>query len=93
MIQRVFFLHGVYMGVIGNILGLILGISITLILGHTNLIQLPPDVYYIDQLPVRLVWEDILSVLFASGTLILLASLYPAWKASKMDPLEAIRYG
>ena len=56
-------------------------------------IELPGDVYYITTLPVRLEVLDV--ILIASATLVIsfLSTLYPAYQASKLNPVEAIRYG
>jgi lipoprotein-releasing system permease protein len=70
-----------------------LGITIALILAQTNLIHLPADVYYIDRLPVRLEVADILAVIGAAVTIVLVATLYPSHRATQIDPLDAIRYG
>jgi len=92
-IQNIFLLQGVLMGVIGNIIGVVLGVGISLVLAHTNFIKLPADVYYIDNLPIKIDPLDILAVVAAASLIVLLASLYPARRAAKLDPLDAIRYG
>ena len=81
------------MGFIGNTVGVVLGLTISWILAKTDLIRLPSDVYYIDHLPIQIALGDILAIIVAASALILLASLYPAHKAAKLNPLEAIRYG
>ena len=53
----------------------------------------PADVYYIDRLPVRLEIPDIIAVVLAAGLIVLIATLYPARRATQVDPLDAIRYG
>jgi lipoprotein-releasing system permease protein len=51
-------------------------------------------VYYIDKLPAKIVfWPDIVLIALAAGTITFLATLYPAHRAAKLDPLEAIRFG
>lgn len=92
-IHRTFLLQGVLMGLVGNAIGVVLGVIISLILGHTNFIRLPADVYYIDKLPVKIEVMDILSVVAAATLIVLIATLYPARRAAKLDPLDAIRYG
>jgi lipoprotein-releasing system permease protein len=93
LIHRTFLLKGFLMGAIGTLVGLILGVGISILLAKTNLIKLPADVYYIDKLPIRLDPMDILMVVTAAVGIVLVATLFPARKAAKLDPIEAIRYG
>jgi lipoprotein-releasing system permease protein len=74
-------------------MGLFLGLGVALILSKTNFIRLPADVYYIDRLPIQIEFMDILSVLIACFVIVLVATIYPAQRAAKLDPVEAIRYG
>ena len=53
---------------------------------------LPGDVYFIGFLPSVLKWEDVINISVAALTMCTLATLYPAWKASKTKPAEALRY-
>lgn len=92
-IHRIFLLQGVLMGSVGTMMGTGLGVVVSLILAHTNLIRLPADVYYIDHLPVQLEAADIITVVFAACLIVLVATLYPARRATQLDPLDAIRYG
>jgi lipoprotein-releasing system permease protein len=64
-----------------------------LVLANTNFIQLPADVYYIDHLPIRIDPMDIGLVVLAAVLIVVLATLLPANRATKIDPVEAIRYG
>jgi len=92
-IRKTFLYQGLLMGVVGNGLGVVLGLGVAKILGATNFIRLPADVYYIDHLPVHLVPMDIISVVLLSLFIVLIATVYPATKAARLDPLDAIRYG
>jgi len=92
-IHNIFLLQGFLMGFIGCVIGVFIGIGGSLLLAKTNFIRLPADVYYIDHVPIRLDFTDIISVVGLAVAIIILASLYPAWRASKQDPLDAIRYG
>ncbi|MEW6324084.1 MAG: lipoprotein-releasing ABC transporter permease subunit [Nitrospirota bacterium] len=89
-IMRIFMIDGLVIGLAGVALGVPLGY------GASWLIQqyytLPGDVYYISRIPVKLLWQDILSVSAAALAISLLATLYPSWRASRLEPVEALRY-
>jgi lipoprotein-releasing system permease protein len=55
-------------------------------------VQLPPDVYYISTLPVKMDALDLTLIALAAIAISLVATLYPAWQASRLEPAEAIRY-
>jgi lipoprotein-releasing system permease protein len=92
-IHRIFLFQGALMGLVGTLIGAVLGVLISTILARTNLIRLPADVYYIDRLPIRLDPTDIITVVVAACLIVLVATLYPARRATELDPLDAIRYG
>ncbi len=91
-IQRVFMLQGLVIGVIGTAIGDILGMSISWILNHYRLIRLEAEIYSIPYVPFHVrVWDAVL----VSGTALLisyLATIYPARNASRLDPVEVLRY-
>jgi lipoprotein-releasing system permease protein len=91
-IRRIFALEGLLIGVAGTAAGTVLGVSLCLLLSRYRFISLPSDVYYITTLPVSL---DPSMLLLVSGSSVLicwLATLYPSSQASRVDPVEAIRY-
>jgi lipoprotein-releasing system permease protein len=90
-ILRVFFAEGLYIGLLGLGLGLALGIGGCLLLGHYGL-PLDPDVYYIQKLPVVMRVREIAAVSLAALGLCCLATLYPAMVASRMRPVDGLRY-
>lgn len=90
-ILRVFFAEGLYIGLLGLTLGLALGIGGCLLLGHYGL-PLDPDVYYIQKLPVVMRVREITAVSLAALGLCCLATLYPAMLASRMRPVDGLRY-
>lgn len=90
LVVRVFTIVGLLIGATGTVLGVPLGLLITWII-HASY-QLPGDVYYISRIPVRLDAADALAVCGAAMVISLLAALYPAWQAAKVEPAEGLRY-
>jgi lipoprotein-releasing system permease protein len=90
-ILRVFIAEGLYIGLLGLGLGLALGVSGCLMLARWGL-PLDPDVYYIQQLPVVMRGGEIAAISLAALGLCCLATLYPAFLASRMRPVEGLRY-
>jgi lipoprotein-releasing system permease protein len=90
-IMRIFFAEGLYIGLLGLALGLPLGIGTCLLLSHYGL-PLNPDVYYIQKLPVVMRVGEIALISFAAVALCCLATVYPAYLASSMRPVEGLRY-
>jgi lipoprotein-releasing system permease protein len=90
-ILRVFIAEGLYIGLLGLALGLGLGIGGCLLLSHYGL-PLDPDVYYIQKLPVVMRASEIAAVNLAALGLCCLATLYPALLASRMRPVDGLRY-
>ena len=92
-IRKIFVFKGIVIGSIGTILGLCLGFILCTVLKYYQFIELPGDVYYITTLPVKLELLDVVIIASAAMAISFLATLYPARQASKLDPVEAIRYG
>ncbi len=90
-IMHIFVIEGLIISIIGTILGLIIGYTLSWALGKYKFISLPSDVYFLDKLPVKMEITDFIIVSISAIMLSLLATLYPARRASKMDPVEAIR--
>jgi len=93
LVRRVFLLEGAMIGLAGTLLGVLLGVGISLFIGHYPVIELPSDIYYVTRVPVKLDALDILLTALASFGLCSLSALYPASRAAKLDPVDAIRYG
>ena len=91
-IMSIFIFQGLFVGIIGTLLGLMSGSFLCHILARYKFIKLPPDVYYISTLPVRMEWLDVISIVFAAVIVSFLATIYPSWQASKVNPVEALRY-
>jgi lipoprotein-releasing system permease protein len=79
-------------GLVGTIAGLTVGLGICHLLGKYKFISLPADVYYISTLPVRVEFIDVWLVALAAVFISFIATLYPSWYGSRLDPVEAIRY-
>lgn len=92
-IRKIFIYKGMIIGAVGTSLGVCLGFIICKLLEKYKFIQLPGDVYYISTLPVRLEALDVFMIASAAMVICFLATLYPASQASKLNPIEAIRYG
>ncbi len=92
-IRKIFVFKGMVIGAAGTILGTCLGLSACALLKRYKFIELPKDVYYISTLPVRLEALDVFLIASAAMLICFLATLYPARQASKLNPVEAIRYG
>jgi lipoprotein-releasing system permease protein len=92
MITRIFMFEGVVVGLIGMFAGSFLGLSITLIQKYFEIYKLDSSVYMINALPVELRFTDFIFVPLAAFVLCFLASLYPALRASNLNPVESIRW-
>ncbi|MCB5186375.1 lipoprotein-releasing ABC transporter permease subunit [Methylobacillus gramineus] len=99
-IMQIFIVQGALIGVVGTIVGAFFGVLIALNIDTiVPLIErlfgvqfLAKDVYYISDLPSKLIWADVLVITVMSFILSLLATLYPSWRASRINPAEALRY-
>lgn len=91
-IRRIFVLQGVLIGGVGVTAGVLAGLGLSYVLDRYRLIELPEDVYIIGTLPVRMEWLDFVVVPAIALLICYVAALYPAWRASRMDPVEAIRF-
>lgn len=91
-IRRIFIYEGLAVGVVGTVLGTIIGWGLCALQIKYEFFSLPPDVYFLNVLPILIQPFDIIAVAFAALVLCLLASIYPAHKAATLVPVEAIRY-
>jgi lipoprotein-releasing system permease protein len=91
-IMTVFMVQGVLVGVVGTLVGLASGLGLCHLLAKYKFIELPSDVYYISTLPVRVEMLDIVLVIVAALVISFLATLYPSWHASRLNPVESLRY-
>jgi len=79
-------------GLLGTLIGTISGVAICFVLKKYDFIQLP-DAYPFSTLPVQLEYLDVLIISVSAVIICFFSTLYPSYKASKMDPSEALRYG
>jgi len=99
-VMGIFFVQGVTSGVIGTFIGAIAGVLTALNLakilafieGLVGYELLPASVYIVTDFPAELRWNDVGIIVTAAITMSMLATLYPAWRASKTQPAEALRY-
>jgi lipoprotein-releasing system permease protein len=91
-IRRIFALEGLIIGISGTLTGTVLGGLLCELLHRYQFVHLPSDVYYISTLPVLVEPSTVLLVVVSSIAICFLATVYPAWQASRVDPAEAIRY-
>ncbi|MGQ0442267.1 MAG: lipoprotein-releasing ABC transporter permease subunit [Methylophilaceae bacterium] len=99
-IMQIFIIQGALIGIIGTLVGALLGIIVALnidvivpFLERVFHVQfLAKDVYYISDLPSKLDWNDVSTIVLMSFILSLFATLYPSYKAAKINPAEALRY-
>ncbi len=100
MIMGIFMVQGAVIGLVGTLLGLIAGLllafNVTMIVnGLQNLLHvqlMSSSVYFVDYLPSEVLLSDVLVICGSALFLSLLATIYPAWRAAKLDPVESLRY-
>jgi lipoprotein-releasing system permease protein len=99
-VLRVFFLSGASIGIVGTLLGFVLGLAFALNIDTirrgleslTGTELWSAEIRFLSQLPARVEMGDVLSVVAMGLVLSFLATIYPAWRAARLDPVEALRY-
>lgn len=99
-IMSIFVVQGAIVGIIGTLLGIVGGIALAL--NVTQIVKwieevfhvhfLSSSVYFVNYLPSELLWQDVIKISMAALVLSLIATIYPAWRASRTEPVEALRY-
>lgn len=92
MILRIFMLQGLSIGIIGTALGTALGLAISWVLDTFEIISIPAEVYFVEKLPVSIHATDVGMIVSVSLLIAFLATIYPALKASQLQPVRAIRH-
>ena len=90
-LMKLFMVDGLLVGFIGTVLGLVLGLATCAALDRWQFIKLESDVYYVDTLPVELSFGLIAAVALIAVTIAFLATLFPSWEGSSVDPVEGLR--
>ena len=91
-IMGIFMLQGFLIGLVGTIIGLTGGYFIGYLLNEFEIIKLPADVYYLSHLTAKMKLSDFIAVSVSAVIISFLATIYPAWQASKLNPVEPLRY-
>ena len=99
-VMRIFLMCGASVGVTGTLAGTAVGIVFCLNIERIkDLVQritgadlFNPEIYYLEHLPAKLVWGQVIQVIVMALALSLLATLYPSWRAARTDPVEALRH-
>jgi len=91
-IMTIFMLQGLFIGLIGTCTGMTGGYLLGVILNKYQIIKLPADVYYLSHLPVKMSLFDFVTVSLSAIIISFVATLYPAWQAAKLNPVEPLRY-
>ena len=99
-IMGIFMIDGLVVGILGTLLGtmggLLLGDNIHAVAAWLEkmfgITVFPPDIYYIDRIPYQVNLEDITTIIVITITISFLATIFPSWRASRLDPAEALRY-
>ncbi len=99
-VMRVFFVTGASIGVVGTLAGFLLGVLVCenietirqFVSYMTNTQLFSPDVYFLSKLPAEMDWGEVTAVVIMALSLSVLATLYPSWRAARLDPVEALRY-
>jgi len=91
-IMKIFVLEGLIIGLIGTSLGIGGSFLLATLQNQYHIVSLPPDVYYISHLLIKITLRDLILVTISAISISLLATIYPSWQASKLAPAEALSY-
>jgi lipoprotein-releasing system permease protein len=100
MVLRIFMLSGASIGVVGTLAGFALGVVFTenietirqFIQGVLGVNLFSAEIYFFTRIPAHIQAEDVATVVLMALALSFLATLYPSWRAARLDPVEGLRY-
>jgi lipoprotein-releasing system permease protein len=100
MIMRIFLMTGSAIGITGTLAGVALGIIVCLNIESirqffswlSGTVMFNPELYFLSELPAKMNPGETVTVIIMALVLSFLATLFPAWRAAKLDPVEALRY-
>lgn len=89
-IMKIFFLQGAVIALVGTTLGVLGGLGLCELLSRYKFIELPSNVYPMTTLPIKVLTGDVIIIAISAIVITLLATLYPSWKASTVEPAEVL---
>ncbi|MBI9089143.1 MAG: lipoprotein-releasing ABC transporter permease subunit [Desulfobacterium sp.] len=92
LVRNIFIAQGMIIGLFGTLLGTVSGVGVCLLLQRYKFIELPPA-YPFSTIPVQLETMDVMLIVVSAIVICFVSTIYPSHRASKMDPVEALRYG
>ena len=100
MVLRIFMLSGASIGIVGTVAGLVLGVAFTrnieaireFVQNIVGVNLFSAEIYFFTRIPARIDWNEVGAVVLMALALSFLATLYPSWRAARLDPVEALRY-
>jgi lipoprotein-releasing system permease protein len=100
MVLRIFMLSGASIGIVGTVAGLVLGVAFTrnieaireFVQNIVGVNLFSAEIYFFTRIPARINWSEVGAVVLMALALSFLATLYPSWRAARLDPVEALRY-
>ncbi|MBU0567512.1 lipoprotein-releasing ABC transporter permease subunit [bacterium] len=91
-IMTIFIFKGILSGLFGTLIGLVGGIALSKLISYYQFVKLPSDIYYLSYIPVSINYNEVALVCLTALFLSFLSTLYPAWSAANLNPVEALRY-